>query len=122
MRLKLVVLPAPLGPMSATVSPSFTEKLRSWTARSPPKRLLRLRMTSASAIERHFFRARTARMGKALVQIAKQPNQSAGPPQDHGDQDQAVNSQLHAAMSAAEPALQQRRSRLQQYRSDDRAP
>src|SRR6516165_5036400 len=121
-RLKLVVLPAPLGPISATVSPSRTEKLRSWTARSPPNRLLRLRITSASAIERHFFCAPRAGIGKALVQISEKPNQSGWPPQDDGNQDQAVTGQLHAAMPAAEPALQQRGSRLQQNSSDDRTP
>src|SRR4029077_3370893 len=118
----LVVLPAPLGPISATVSPSRTEKLRSWTARSPPNRLLRLRITSASAIERHFFCSRRAGMGEALVQIGEKADQSAWPPQDNGNQNQTVNGQLHAAMAAAQPALQERRSCLQQNRSHDRAP
>src|SRR5258708_1014803 len=49
MRLKLVVLPAPFGPISATVSRSLTAKLRSCTARKPPNRRLRLRRTSATA-------------------------------------------------------------------------
>src|SRR5436305_8109210 len=118
MRLKLVVLPAPLGPISATVSPSRTEKLRSWTARRPPNRLLRLRMTSASAIERHFFCARRIGIGDALIQLGEKSDQPARPPQDHDDQDETVNGQLHAAVPAAEPALQQRRSRLQQHGPD----
>src|SRR5215472_12163279 len=101
MRLKLVVLPAPLGPMSATVSPSFTEKLRSWTARSPPNRLLRLRMTSASAIERHFFCASCTSGGEALVKFGEKANEPVRSPQDDGDQDQAVNGQLHATVAAA---------------------
>ena len=50
MRLKAVVLPAPFGPISASVSFSRTEKLTSCTARRPPKRLLRFVMTSASAM------------------------------------------------------------------------
>src|SRR6266702_8466425 len=122
MRLKLVVFPAPLGPMSATVSPSRTAKLRSCTARNPPNRLLRLRMTSASAIERHFFCTRRAGMGQAPVQIAEDSDQPAGAPQDDRDQDEAVYGQLHAAMSAAEPALQERRGGLQQYGAHDRTP
>src|SRR5690348_13472001 len=108
--------------MSATVSPSRTEKFSSWTARSPPNRLLRLRMTSASAIERHFLRARRAGRGEALIPIGEKSNQSVGPPQDDGNQDETVNGQLHAAVAAAEPALQQRRTRLQQDRTDDRTP
>src|SRR6266849_1145609 len=106
MRLKLVVLPAPLGPISATVSPSCTAKLRSCTARNPPNRLLRLRMTSASAIERHFFCARRAGIVKALVQIGEDSDQPGGTPQDDRDQDEAIDGQLHAAVPAAEPALQ----------------
>src|ERR1051325_12210991 len=108
--------------MSATVSPSATEKLRSWTARSPPNRLLRLRITSASAIERHFFCARCTGIGETLVQIGEEADEPVRPPQDDGNQNQAVNGQLHAAMAATEPALQERRGRFQQNRSDHRAP
>src|SRR5271156_2332385 len=110
-RLKLVVLPAPFGPISASVSPSPTEKSRSWTARRPPKRLLMLRMTSASAIEGRFARVRLAGVHDAFVRIREHAEQAAWPPQDHGDEDQAVDRQLHAAMAAAEPALQQRGGR-----------
>src|SRR6185437_2510738 len=106
-RLKLVVLPAPFGPISATVSLSLTEKLRSWTARNPPNRLLRLRMTNASAIERHIF----CRIGAndAPVGFGQNAEQAGRPPQDHGNQDETVNGQLNAADTAAEPALQQSR-------------
>src|ERR1700686_480033 len=111
MRLKLVVLPAPFGPISATVSFSCTEKLTSWTARSPPNRLLRPRMTSASAMG--YLRARRFAAGVALPSLAHHSHQPGRPPQDHGHQDQAVDLQLPAADRAAEPALQQRRCRLQ---------
>src|ERR1017187_244235 len=47
-QLKAVVLPAPLGPIIERISRSATAKLRSETASSPPKRLLRL-ATSSSA-------------------------------------------------------------------------
>src|ERR1700733_11722332 len=43
MRLKSVVLPAPLGPMSVKTSPLATSKLTSRTARTPPKLTLRFR-------------------------------------------------------------------------------
>src|SRR5947207_10421949 len=101
MRLKLVVLPAPFGPISATVSPSFTEKLTSCTARNPPKRLLRLRMTSASGIEGRLDGA-TARANTALVSFSHESHDPGRPPQDHRHQDQAVHGQLHAAGRAAE--------------------
>src|SRR5215469_16976288 len=109
MRLKLVVLPAPFGPMRATISPSLTAKLRSCTARSPPNRLLRLRTTSASAIEGHFLRGCRPGAGEALVRFRHQAEESRRAPQDDGNQDQAVDRQLHAAEAAAEPALQQGR-------------
>src|SRR5229473_1850704 len=41
MQLNIVVLPAPLGPMSANTSPSSTSKLTLSTATRPPKRLVR---------------------------------------------------------------------------------
>jgi len=50
MRLKTVVLPAPFGPMSPTISPGRTSKVRSETAVRPPKDLVRPE-TSRSAIQ-----------------------------------------------------------------------
>src|SRR5215831_4401890 len=43
MPLKSVVLPAPLGPISANISPRLTSKLTSSTAVRPPNRLVTLR-------------------------------------------------------------------------------
>ena len=37
MQLKIVVLPAPLGPISPWISPASMSKLTRSTARSPPK-------------------------------------------------------------------------------------
>src|ERR1700691_3736184 len=103
MRLKLVVFPAPFGPMSATVSPSLTAKSRSCTARSPPNRRLRLRTTNASVMERRFVcRGRAHEPAIGIGQDADQPGWTR---QNHRDEDQAVDSQLHAAMLAAKPAL-----------------
>src|SRR5580658_6342128 len=103
MRLKLVVFPAPFGPMSATVSPSFTAKPRSCTARSPPNRRLRLRTTNASAIERRFVGRRRGRAHEPAIGIGQDADQPGWTPQNHRDEDQAVDSQLHAAMPAAKP-------------------
>src|SRR3979411_2499369 len=121
MRWKLVVLPAPFGPISATVSFSCTEKLTSCTARKPPNRLLRPLITSASAIVRS-LRARRLAPDVALVDVGREADQPGRPPQDDGHQDQAVDSELDAADPAAEPALQQRRRRFQQHGADHRSP
>src|SRR5215471_5189401 len=121
MRLKLVVLPAPFGPMSATVSPSFTEKLTSWTARRPPNRLLKPLMTSASAIERRLNRS-AMRAHAALIGFGDKAHDPGRPPQDHRHQNEAVDRELHAAGRAPEPALQQRRGCLEQHGADDRTP
>src|SRR5690242_8886171 len=112
MRWKLVVLPAPLGPIRARVSPSATAKLKSCTARKPPKRLLRLRTTSASAIARHLDRNRS-RGNKTLPGITHQADEPRRPPENDRHQDQAVDGELYAAQAAAEPALQERRRRLE---------
>src|ERR1700716_590932 len=101
MRLKLVVLPAPFGPIRATVSFSCTVKLTSCTARSPPNRLLRPRMTSASAIGLP-LRSRWFAADIALPGFAHHSHQPGRPPQDHGHQNEAVHGQLHAADRAAE--------------------
>src|SRR3990167_3610304 len=45
-RLKTVVLPAPLGPISVNASPWRTSKLTLLTASTPPKRTLRSRADS----------------------------------------------------------------------------
>src|SRR5215471_5930793 len=121
MRWKLVVLPAPFGPISATVSPSRTEKLRPCTARRPPKRLLRLVTTSASAIGARPLAFRCGRHD-APPGIGEQADQPGRPPQDHGHEDEAVDGELHAAARAAEPALQQCGGRLQQYGAEHRPP
>src|SRR3974390_2060088 len=105
MRLKLVVLPAPFGPMSATVSHSLTAKLTSCTARRPPKRRLRFRITKASAIERHFVYAFRACDG-AVIGSGQNADQSRWSIQDYRDQNQTVDRQLDPRMAAAKPALQ----------------
>src|SRR6476659_2553574 len=104
-RLKLVVLPAPFGPISATVSPSFTEKPTSWTARNPPNSLLKFRITSASAIERRLDHAATCAHARR-INFADESHDPGWPPQDDRHQDQAVNGKLHAPGRTAEPALQ----------------
>src|SRR5476651_1535200 len=103
MRLNAVVLPAPFGPISASVSPSRTVKLTSCTARRPPNRLLRFLMTSASAMT-SLLRRSGAPAGINLVDVA---HDAGWPPQDHRHKDQAIDGELDAADRIAEPALQQ---------------
>src|ERR1700712_4321169 len=103
MRWKLVALPAPFGPISATVSFSCTEKLTSCTARKPPKRLLRPLMTNASAIVRSSGPRRLAPDG-AMKGVGRKADQSGRPPQDYRHQDQAVDGELDAADPPAQPA------------------
>src|SRR5271169_5795503 len=122
MRLKLVVLPAPFGPISATVSLAFTEKLTSWTARSPPNRLLMLRMTKASAIDHRLPGADRLSVNDAGIAIGEKPEQPGGPPQDHGNEDEAIHRELHAAERTAKPALQERGRSFKQRGADHRAP
>src|SRR5580693_5042783 len=95
MRLKLVVLPAPFGPISATVSFSATEKLKSCTARKPPNRLLRCRTTSASAIDGNLSAARRVGANDACVGFRENAEQHGWPPQDHSDENKTVDRQLH---------------------------
>src|SRR5580692_2796869 len=109
MRLKLVVLPAPFGPISATVSFSLTAKLTSWTARRPPNRLLMLRITSASAIDDDLLGAHRFGVNDAGIGFGQNAEQPRRPPQNDNDENEAVNRQLHAAERTAEPALQERR-------------
>src|SRR5690349_8960918 len=112
MRLKAVVLPAPLGPMSASVSFSRTVKLTSCTARRPPKRLERSWTTSASAMSGLCTTTRIE-----LERVARDPGRA---PEDHRHEDHAVHGDLHARL-VAEPALQQRGGRLEEHGADQRA-
>src|SRR5471030_3327764 len=118
MRLKAVVLPAPFGPISASVSPSRTVKLTSCTACRPLNRLLRFLMTSASTMASPLRRSGAA-TGINLVDVA---HDTGWAPQDHRHQDQAIDGELDATDRIAQPALQQSRSRLQQHCADHRPP
>jgi hypothetical protein len=55
MQLNTVVLPAPLGPISAVISPRTAVKERSSTATRPPKRMVRC--STRSTMSRALIRA-----------------------------------------------------------------
>src|SRR6202158_5850733 len=73
-RLKRVVLPAPFGPMRATISPSATAKLTRWRTRNPPK----LRATSVPS-----------RKGRVIALATLQLVEQC-PPDDHPDRGEAA--------------------------------
>src|SRR5215469_3738419 len=112
-RLKAVVLPAPFGPIKPSVSFSRTVKLTSCTAWSPPNRLFRFLMTRASAMGL-CLRRQGERFGAApRVNFREIAHDAGRPPQNHRHQNEGVDGELHAPDRIAEPALQQRRRRLQ---------
>src|SRR4051812_29574774 len=57
MQLKAVVLPAPFGPISPTISNSFTSRVTSCNACRPPKRIDRSRTSSTDMGALHRTRA-----------------------------------------------------------------
>ena len=107
--LKTVVLPAPLGPISATSSPGSTPRSRPDSAVSPPKRTL-----SASSSRRSTARSRPARQPRQIeLAVAEQTLR----PQQHArDQQQRVEDHAplahdRAAARAVPSAPLRRRSR-----------
>src|SRR5688500_7494130 len=94
-QLKNVVLPAPLGPMSPTISWSYTTKSTSETAVRPPNRLVTpraSRTTSRSAGTGHRpsrRRAQRVGLGVALPELAlpsSTGHDALGPEPHHEDQ------------------------------------
>src|SRR5688572_17982378 len=80
--LKMVVLPAPLGPIRATIEPSGTEKLAACTARRPRKDFDRLATASMLAVQAELLRER-------------RPH-ALGQEHDHQQQARAVEHLLYA--------------------------
>src|SRR5438309_2534424 len=82
-RLKSVVLPAPFGPITLTISPSSTPRSRSDTTASPPNESETPRSSSSGAS------ATSDDLHSPLAQQAVRP-------QDHQrDQDQAEHDEAH---------------------------
>src|SRR5579872_4058592 len=91
---KSVVLPAPLGPISAVMLPSRTVRLASATAVRPPKRLV-MPATSSMA-------------GQPRTIGAAQPRQEADKPvrqdAENDDQQGAVEDEIEAGRAAGKEA------------------
>src|SRR5678816_240429 len=103
MTLKSVVLPAPLGPMMPRISPGAARRLTSFTAVSPPKRLV---TASSSSIASHRAQPLPDPADQALGHEAH----------DH-DEQAAVDDQV----DADEPGLEvaERRAQVDLERGDE---
>src|SRR5512146_2801538 len=84
MRFNIVVFPAPLGPMSPTTSPSFTEKLTSFTAASPPKSLETFAISSTDSITPYM---QSRKVIPRMSFVIEAPH-SLSPGQEHDERDQ----------------------------------
>src|SRR6516165_7609429 len=101
MRLKNVVLPAPLGPISAWMSPVITSMLTSLSTLKPPNRLVR------PSIERQIGRGTDtvvspARKRSPPHRVAGQ--QTVGPYDHHHHEDHAVSDQSFRILEVEESA------------------
>src|SRR3954469_19176014 len=79
MQLKAVVLPAPLGPMSPTISNSLTSSVTSCSACRPPKRIDRSRTSSTDTGALHRGDA------AVTVRVVHAERLALQPPLDRGD-------------------------------------
>src|SRR5262245_16206322 len=95
MQLNSVVLPAPLGPMSPTISPASTLSETSRLASRPPKRLVAACTVSRAAIALR----RRARDWPAATKPPRprQREQSGRAERGDHDDDEAVHDQVDAA-------------------------
>ena len=119
--LKQVVLPAPLGPIRATISPSPTEKVTFWAARSPAKLFDSPSTSSSAGISRVRL---VGRPGVEAERAAQRRPHAMGQRHHHHQQADAVEDLLGARHvdAEAEHALAQRLGEAgDQERADDRA-
>src|SRR5262245_59459479 len=89
--LKSVDLPAPLGPMIETISPSATSKDTSLTATRPPKRLVRCDT-----------RRRPVTVSSPLLRQQPQAQEPVGQDQHQRDQDAGIDEELVLARAKEE--------------------
>src|SRR3954462_10463673 len=98
-----VVLPAPLGPMIACVSPSATARLTPSVARSAPK-LLRRSVTSSIGLVEHAGEAAPEKDDRQDEQRAEDPLQVLGPALQHFLEQQQREAAEHRAGGARHAA------------------
>src|SRR5690349_8490583 len=95
MRLKQVVLPAPLGPMRLTISPFCTVKETSATAAMPPKLFATLRTSSIGDLPCDWRGGRGSGIRETRLAAADQEaHQPIGNEDDHQDHDGAEDREL----------------------------
>src|SRR5437016_2807352 len=95
MMLNNVVLPAPLGPITAKIAPSSTVKLTSWTARTPLKRFDKASTSSSTPI------SRALPAGQAQSARQRRPH-AVGKQHHHDEKTDAVEHLLGAGRIDAE--------------------
>src|SRR5918998_5871470 len=101
MRLKVVVLPAPLGPMMPTISHSSRAMLTSRAACTPPKRMDRLRASSTDIGDLHLLRPPVLQVEAATAQppldrsdLLADPTREPGEGQEQQDRTDDERGQL----------------------------
>src|SRR5580692_11779582 len=109
MRLRQVVLPAPLGPMRLTISPEPTPKVISESASKPPNRF---EMLLTSSIAGH-----SPSVG--LVSPGNEAHHAARKKQHHGHDDQAKYRKAQF-LEIAQILFQQHDKDRADYRADER--
>src|SRR5918997_3685275 len=123
-KLITVVLPAPLGPISPTISPSSTAKETSSTARTPPKWRLKPSTWSSAGIDLDpplfgDFVGRGERRAAAPAR-GEEADQPVRQEEDHQQQDHPVDELALPAGRQADVA-QQLREQGEQRGAEDRA-
>src|SRR4051812_17240552 len=99
MRANRVVLPAPLGPISAVMRPGSAASETLSTARKPPKRLLTpSTRTSSSAMGG----LRRYAVDEAPARRAEKTHHAIGGERHHQDQDTAVDDEVEAGRVAGD--------------------
>src|SRR5215475_10582248 len=96
-----VVLPAPLGPISAVIRPASTASEALSTARRPPKRL-NTRSTRSSGSAMGALRYRRPQTHKAHTQIGQQASNPARCKGHDKDQHAAVDDKVEAGRIAGD--------------------
>ena len=114
-----VVLPAPLGPISARRSPGATRSVTPSTARSPPNTFARFSTSTAALMGLHLWRL-TLRLRDAHAQAVDEPDDAVGRPQDRRDEDDAHDRGVKLE-EAAHPVAQAEHDAGAEKRPDDGA-
>ena len=130
-RLNIVLLPAPFGPIRPRISPLPIEKLKSFTATRPPKCLRAFRTSSSAPVPAARGRARERRrVGHRRRRTLRQPTGDPRPDAfartlQNDDHQHAEHHHLEVAAASEQhrqPVLQQLLGERDERRADHRSP